>query len=593
MSKQLLLGNEAVARGIWEAGCRFVSSYPGTPSTEITQCAAGYGEIDAEWAPNEKVALEAAWGASVAGARAFCGQKHVGLNVAADPLFTASYTGVNGGMVVAVADDPGMHSSQNEQDSRHYARAAKLMMLEPADSAECRAYAKLAFELSERFDSPVMLRLSTRVSHSRSLTEMEDREEIGRKEYTKDPDKYVMMPAMAKTRHEVLERRLEAQRAWVETCALNRAEYYSRKIGVICSGVNYQYAKEALGRRASYLKLGCVYPLPERLLRDFCASCETVYVAEDLDPFIEEQCKALGLKVHGKDVFPLLGELSQNIVKKAILNEEPIAPLIPDSLSLIPNRPPVLCPGCSHRGLFYTLKKLGVYVSGDIGCYTLGAMPPLGMLDTCLCMGASISALHGANKANAENQKRSVAVLGDSTFIHSGITGLINIAYNQSNSVVIILDNSTTGMTGHQNNPATGVTLKGDVTAAVDLEGLCRAVGIAHVTVIDPYDLAASEAAIKTALALDEPAVVIARRPCRLLKCVKLKPALKINGKCTGCRMCMRIGCPAISLKGGAIDESDALGGKKHAAIDPTQCIGCDVCTQLCKFGAIEGGGAI
>ncbi|MCL1952486.1 MAG: thiamine pyrophosphate-dependent enzyme, partial [Oscillospiraceae bacterium] len=492
MQKQLLLGNEAVARGLWEAGCRFVSSYPGTPSTEITEYAARYAGIDAEWAPNEKVAFEAAHGACVAGARAFCGQKHVGLNVAADPLFTASYTGVNAGLVVAVADDPGMHSSQNEQDSRHYARASKTMMLEPADSAECLEFTKQAFELSEQFDTPVLIRLSTRVSHSRSLAEPGERAALELKPYEKNPGKYVMMPAMARARHEFVERRIESQREWAETCALNRAEYHGTSIGVICSGINYQYAKEALGAGASYLKLGCVYPLPERLIRGFCEKCETVYVAEDLDDYIERHCKALGLEVHGKDVFPFTGEFSQGLIRKAILGEE---------LSTIncqlatPNRPPVLCPGCPHRGLFYALKRLGVFVSGDIGCYTLGSLPPLGMIDTCLCMGASVSGLHGRNRVRPGEASKAVAVLGDSTFIHSGVTGLIDIAYNQSNSVVIILDNSITGMTGHQQNPTTGLTLKGDPTASVDLEALCRSVGIANVVVTDPYDMAATELA--------------------------------------------------------------------------------------------------
>ncbi|MDR0532224.1 MAG: indolepyruvate ferredoxin oxidoreductase subunit alpha [Oscillospiraceae bacterium] len=575
--QELFLGNEAVARGLWEAGCRFVSSYPGTPSTEITEYAAQYAEIDAEWAPNEKVAFEAAHGACIAGARAFCGQKHVGLNVAADPLFTASYTGVNAGLVVAVADDPGMHSSQNEQDSRHYARATKIMMLEPADSRECLEYTKLAFELSEQFDTPVLLRLSTRISHSRSLAEPGAREERALKEYHKNPRKYVMMPAMAKERHALVEQRILAQREWAETCGLNRAEYFDQTIGVICSGINYQYAREALGEGASYLKLGCVYPLPERLLKEFCARCDVVYVAEDLDDYIEQHCKALGLAVRGKDVFPLLGEFSQNLIKKAILGEEPphpVAALQP------PPRPPVLCPGCPHRGLFYALKRLDVYVSGDIGCYTLGSLPPLGMLDTCVCMGASVSGLHGRNKANPENARKSVAVLGDSTFIHSGITGLINIAYNRSNSVVIILDNSITGMTGHQQNPTTGKTLKGDPAAAVSLEALCAAVGIGHVAVVDPYDMKAAEEAIKAALAAGEPSVVISRRPCALLKHVKHNPPLRVNEACTGCKSCMRIGCPAVSMKAGE--------GRAKAAIDPTQCVGCGLCAQMCRFGSIE-----
>jgi len=572
MQKQLYLGNEAVARGLWEAGCRFVSSYPGTPSTEITEYAAQYAEIDAEWAPNEKVALEAAWGASVAGARTFCGQKHVGLNVAADPLFTASYTGVNAGLVVAVADDPGMHSSQNEQDSRHYARASKIMMLEPADSAECSEFARRAFELSEQFDTPVLLRLSTRVSHSRSLVEPGERVELNLKPYAKDPGKYVMMPAMARARHLLVERRVVAQREWAEACAFNRVEYNDTKIGVITSGINYQYAKEAFGEDASYLKLGCVYPLPEQLIRDFCAACGTVYVAEDLDDYIEQHCKALGLDVHGKDVFPLCGEFSQGIIRKAILGEELPAKALDMGM---PPRPPVLCPGCPHRGLFYALKRIGVFVSGDIGCYTLASLPPLGMIDTCLCMGASVSGLHGRNRMRPGEAQKAVAVLGDSTFIHSGITGLIDIAYNRSNSVVLILDNSITGMTGHQQNPTTGVTLKGDPTAAVDLEALCRSVGIPNVAVVDPYDMAATEAAVRAALEAEGPAVVISRRPCVLLKSVKAKPALQIGEKCVGCKQCMRIGCPAISMR------------DKKAEINSTQCVGCGVCTQMCKAGAI------
>jgi len=572
--KELFLGNEAVARGLYEAGCRVVSSYPGTPSTEITEYAAEYDEIYCEWAPNEKVAMEAAGGASIAGARAFCGMKHVGLNVAADPLFTLSYTGVNAGLVIAVADDPGMHSSQNEQDSRHYALASKTMMLEPADSAECLQYTKLAFELSEQFDSPVIIRLTTRIAHSRSIVNTGVRIDSGVKEYKKDPQKYVMMPAMAKTRHELVEKRVPAQTEWAETAAINKIEMNSSKIGIITSGICYQYAKEALGEKASYLKLGCVYPLPVELIKKFAAKCEKVYVVEELDDYLESHCLKHGIQVTGKSAFTLLGEYSQSLVSQVILNEEK------PSLSadvITPNRPPVLCAGCPHRGLFYALKKLKVFVSGDIGCYTLGALQPLGMMDTCICMGASVSALHGRNKADEANAKNSVAVIGDSTFIHSGITGLIDIAYNKSNSVVIILDNSITGMTGHQQNPTTGKTIKGDPTAAVNLELLAKAVGIERVVVVDPFDLEATEKAIKAELEADGPSLVISRRPCALLKYVKHSAPLQVDReKCTSCKMCMRIGCPAISMKEG------------KSSIDKTQCVGCGVCIQLCKFGAIS-----
>ena len=576
--KELYLGNEAVARGLYEAGCRVVSSYPGTPSTEITEYAAEYDALYCEWAPNEKVALETALGAAIAGARAFSGMKHVGLNVAADPLFTASYTGTNAGIVVAVADAPGMHSSQNEQDSRHYALASKTMMLEPADSAECLEFTKLAFALSERFDTPVLLRLSTRISHSRSLAEPAPREDIALKPYEKNMPKYVMMPATAKGRHVLVEQRVLAQTAWNEEEAfalgVNRIEYYDKKIGVITSGISYQYAKEALGEGASYLKLGCVYPLPVEAIRRFAAVCGTVYVVEELDDYIESHCKKQGISVIGKEVFPLLGEFSQRLVKEVVLGE---AAQGPESGLELPARPPVLCAGCPHRSLFYALKKLKVAVSGDIGCYTLGALAPLNTMDTCICMGAAVSALHGRNKADESFAGKSVAVIGDSTFIHSGVTGLINIAYNRSNSVVIILDNSITGMTGHQENPTTGRTIKGDPATAVSLEDLSRAVGIRHVTVVDPNDLAATEQAVAAALAAEEPAVIISRRPCALLKHVKHKPSLHIGKEnCTGCKMCMRIGCPAISLREG------------KAEIDATQCVGCGVCTQLCKFDAIQ-----
>jgi len=524
--KELFLGNEAVARGLYEAGCTVGSSYPGTPSTEVTEYAAAYAEINCEWAPNEKAALEVACGASIAGARAFSGMKHVGLNVAADPLFTASYTGVNGGLVVIVADDPGMHSSQNEQDSRHYARAAKIMMLEPADSEECLQFTKLAFALSERFDTPVFLRLTTRIAHSRSLVTLREREDTAIKPYEKNPQKYVMMPAMARGRHVLVEERIVNQTSFAEKEAfeigLNSVEFNDKKIGIISSGINYQYAKEALGEKASCLKLGCVYPLPVDAIRDFAAQCETVYVIEDLDDIIESHCKKHGIDVIGKKKFPLLGEFSQKLVREIILGETP------DTLSAdiaIPPRPPVLCAGCPHRAMYYTLKKEKVFVSGDIGCYTLGSLAPLGMMDTCICMGASVSALHGRNLVDPANAKKSVAVIGDSTFMHSGITGLVDIAYNGTNSVVMILDNSITGMTGHQQNPTTGMTLKGDPAAAVNLEELCRAVGIKDVQVVDPNDLAAMQAAVKAALAADEPSVIISRRPCALLKSVKHQPA--------------------------------------------------------------------
>ena len=518
--------------------------------------------------------MEVACGASIAGARSFCAMKHVGLNVACDPLFTASYTGVNAGMVIVVADDPGMHSSQNEQDSRHHAQASKTMMLEPSDSAECLAYTKLAYDLSEKFDTPVILRLSTRVSHSRSLSEIAERVDNGLKEYVKDPQKYVMMPAMAKGRHVVVEERFKAETAWAETAPINTVEYHDTSIGVIAAGISYQYAKEALGERVSYLKLGCVYPLPVELIKDFASQCDQVYVIEQLDDFIETHCRKIGVDVIGKEAFTLCGEYSQAMIAKAIFGEEKKS-LQADVA--IPGRPPVLCAGCPHRGLFYALKKLKVTVSGDIGCYTLGALAPLGMMDTCICMGASVSALHGHNKAREGSNHHSVAVIGDSTFIHSGVTGLIDIAYNQGNSTVVILDNSITGMTGHQQNPTTGYTIKGDPTAAVSLEALCKAVGINRVAVVDPYDLKQTEEVIRQELEADEPSVVISRRPCALLKYVKHNPPLYVDrNKCTCCKMCMRIGCPAISIKEG------------KANIDFTQCVGCDVCTQLCKFGAIQ-----
>ncbi len=574
--KKLMLGNEAFARGIYEGGCKVVSSYPGTPSTEITEYTAKYDEIYAEWAPNEKVAMEVAIGSSIAGARSFCGMKHVGLNVAADPLYTVSYTGVNGGLVIAVADDPGMHSSQNEQDSRYHAIASKVLMLEPSDSAECKDFVVEGFELSEQFDTPVIVRLTTRVSHSQSSVEVCPREEVPLKEYVKNPQKYVMMPAMARGRHAFVEERTQKLIEFSETSKLNKVEINDTKIGVITSGIAYQYAKEALGDTVSYLKLGIVNPLPKKLITDFVEKFETVYVIEELDDVIETHCKKLGLDVKGKELFGFIGELSQSIIaekmldKKAEYKEFPVA---------VPVRPPVMCAGCPHRGVFSVLSKNKIMVSGDIGCYTLGASAPLSAMDTTICMGASISGMHGFNKARgAESEKKSVAVIGDSTFMHSGMTGLVNIAYNSTNSTVLILDNSITGMTGHQHNPTTGYNLKGDVSAKVDLEALCKAIGIDRVRVVDPYNLAETEEAIMEELEVAEPSVIISRRPCALLKYVKHKPALRVNrDKCKSCKMCMKVGCPAISMKDG------------KAEINHTQCVGCGVCMQKCKFDAIGG----
>lgn len=578
---KLMLGNEAVARGLFEAGCKVISSYPGTPSTEITEYAAKYEEIYAEWAPNEKVAMEVALGASIGGARSFCAMKHVGLNVAADPLFTASYTGVNAGMLIAVADDPGMHSSQNEQDSRHYAIAAKLPMLEPSDSAECKAYAQLGFTLSEQFDTPVILRLSTRVSHSQSSVAVAERTELLLKDYVKNVQKYVMMPAAARGRHVVVEQRQQALLSWAETAAINTTELTENtlngeRIGVITAGISYQYAKEALGDQVSYLKLGMVNPLPVQLILDFAGKVDKLYILEELDPIIETHCKALGLSVIGKERFTLLGEYSQSLIAEKILGEKAAAIAFSES---VPVRPPVMCAGCPHRGMFFILKKLGLMVSGDIGCYTLGAGAPLSAIDTTICMGASISGLHGFNKARGKDaEAHSVAVIGDSTFMHSGITSLVDIAYNGSNSTVIILDNSITGMTGHQQNPTTGMTLKGDPTAKVSLERLCSAVGINRVRVVDPYNLGETEAALKEELAAQEPSVIIARRPCALLKSVKHKPALVVDaGKCKSCKACLRLGCPAI-----------AMNEQKKAQIDATLCVGCGLCVDMCGFGAIS-----
>ena len=576
-AKQLMLGNKAVARGLYEAGVCFISSYPGTPSTEITEEAAKYDEIYCEWAPNEKVAMECAFGACLAGRRSFCAQKHVGLNVAADPLYTMSYTGVNAGMVIGVADDAGMHSSQNEQDSRHHAIASKVPMLEPSDSAEALEFTKIAYELSEKYDTPVLLKMCTRVAHSQSIVEPGPRT-VPDKPYEKNIGKYVMMPGNAKKRHPIVEERTRLLTEYAETTPLNRVEMGGTEIGIITASTSYQYVKEVFGDSVSILKLGMANPLPVRLVRDFAQKVQKLVVVEELDPIIENHVRSLGIEVSGKDILPMIGEFSQKLIAKAFGKSTPETYSIEDQ---VPARPPVMCAGCPHRGLFYTLKKNKCTVLGDIGCYTLGAVPPLGAIEMTLCMGASIGALHGFNKVRgAESEGHTVAVIGDSTFMHSGMTGLANIAYNQSNSTVIIVDNSITGMTGHQQNPTTGYNIKGDPAGKIDLEKLCHAMGIERVRVVDPYDLAECDKVLKEELAAAEPSVIISRRPCALLKYVKHNPPLKVNtDKCIGCKSCMRIGCPAISIKN----------GKAH--VDNTLCVGCNVCSQLCNFGAFESTG--
>lgn len=573
--KQLMLGNEALARGLYEAGCSFVSSYPGTPSTEITEAIAKYEEVYAEWAPNEKVAMESTFGASLAGTRSFCGMKHVGMNVAADPMFTISYTGVNAGMVIGVADDPGMHSSQNEQDSRHYAKASKIPMLEPADSNESLNFAKLAYEISEKYDTPVIIKMCTRVAHSQSIVEISDREEREEKEYSKNPSKYIMTPANAIKRHPFVEDRLKDLTEFAETTSINRIDDgLDNSIGIITSSTCYQYVKEVFDDKYPVLKLGMIFPMPVKKIKEFANIVDKVIVVEELDGFIEDHVRNLGINCKGKEIFGYLGEYSQNIIAEKLNGEVHSGETLKEA---IPNRPPVMCAGCPHRGLFYTLKKNNLTVLSDIGCYSLGAAAPLNAADSTICMGASISGIHGFLKASkGKRDNKTVAVIGESTFIHSGITGLVNVAYNESNSTCIILDNSITGMTGHQQNPTTGYNLKGDPCTKVDLETLCRGVGIKNVKVIDPYNLDECYKVIKEEMDNDLPSVIISRRPCVLLKYVKHPGPIQVDtNKCVGCKACMQIGCPAISVI------------NSKAQIDQTLCVGCGVCSQLCKVQAI------
>ena len=568
--KKLMLTNEAVARGAWEAGVKVVSSYPGTPSTEITEFCAGYPEMYVEWAPNEKVSAEVAIGAAAAGVRSMCCMKHVGVNVAADPLFTAAYTGVNGGMVLVVADDPAMHSSQNEQDSRFYARSAHVPMLEPADSAEAKEYLKRAFDLSEEYDTPVMLRLTTRSAHSQSYVELADRVEREPKPFVKDIKKWVMMPAAARGRHLVVEKR-ERELKDKELPEFYKIERRSDKTGIVTLGAVYQYVKEATD--ASVFKVGLVYPLPVEAIRRFAETVDELIVCEELEPFIENQLKAAGIECRGKDIFGLQGEFSPAFIREKLYGIKAPAPV-----SDVPGRPPVMCAGCPHRGVFYVLNKLKLNVCGDIGCYTLGANPPLSAVDICVCMGASVGMAHGFDKAGSPLKRKTVAVIGDSTFIHSGITNIINAVYNKGTSTTIILDNSITGMTGHQDNPSTGKRITGEATAKLDLEKLCEAIGVQSVRVVDAYDLEAVEKVVREETAREAVSVIIARRPCALLT-KSYPPAYSIDpDKCVKCRACLRIGCPAIEFIGGKVRINKEL------------CVGCGVCKGLCRFGAIKEG---
>lgn len=572
-NKVIMLGNEAIARGAYEAGVKVSAAYPGTPSTEISEYIVKYDEIYAEWSPNEKVAMEVAIGASISGVRAMASMKHVGVNVAADPLYSIAYAGVNGGLVLVAADDPGLYSSQNEQDTRMVARAANVPVLEPSDSSEAKEFMKVAFELSETYDTPVILRTTTRLSHSQGLVELNERCEVPDKKYERNPAKTVMMPGNAKMRHLVVEERNNRLIEDSVNFAINKVEYKDKKIGVITSGIPYQYVKEALPN-VSVLKLGIVNPLPKKLIEDFAKEVETVYVVEELEPVIEEQVKSWGIKVIGKEIFTIQGEYSSNLLRTAVLKEN----LELNKPSNVPNRPPILCPGCPHRSVYSVLNKLKIHAAGDIGCYTLGAVPPLSVVDTTVCMGASISTLHGMEKAKGKEYiKNWVAVIGDSTFMHTGVNSLMNMVYNKATGTVMILDNSTTGMTGHQDHAATGKTLKGEPTYAINIKGLCEAMGIKHVYEVNAFDVETLEEMIKREVERDEISVIITKSPCVLLsKAPITKQCVVDSSKCKKCGMCLKPGCPAITkLEDGTVKIND------------TMCNGCGLCETKCKFGAI------
>ena len=573
--KRILLGNEAIARGAYEAGVKVSAAYPGTPSTEVSESLVQYDEIYAEWAPNEKVATEVAIGASIAGVRSMCVMKHVGMNVAADPLYTAAYTGVRGGLVLVVADDPGMYSSQNEQDSRMVARAAMVPIVEPSDSAEAKEFMKYAYDLSEKYDTPVILRSTTRLSHSQGLVELEERAEPFDIPYERDMAKYVMMPGNAIKRHVVVEARMKQMAEDANSLPINRVEYNDLSVGFITNGIAYQYVKEAMPQ-ASVLKLGLLNPLPRKLIEEFAAKVDKLYIFEELEPVVEEQVKSWGIqKAVGKEIFTVQGEYSANLIRERVLGQTSQV----DKAAQVPARPPILCPGCPHRSVYTVLNKLKIHAAGDIGCYTLGAVAPLSVIDTTICMGASISTLHGMEKAKGREYIKSwVAVIGDSTFMHTGINSLMNMVYNQATGTVIILDNSTTGMTGHQDHAATGKTLKGQVVPAINIYGLCKSLGIEHVCEVDAFDQAELERVIKEEVARDAVSVIITKAPCALLKGIKFPNKCRsLPDKCKKCGACLRPGCPALTK-----NEDGTI------SIDETMCNGCGLCKQLCKFDAIN-----